>query len=57
MSENDSLTLLNSTKEQTKTTEKRLVEGIKIFLRKKKIKRDNLGMNNIRISLKRKNKG
>ena len=57
MSENDSLTLLNSTKEQTKTTEKRLVEGIKIFLTKKKIKRDNLGMNNIRISLKRKNKG
>ena len=36
--------------------EKKLEKGIKIFLKKKKIKRDNMVVSNIKISLKMKTK-
>ena len=54
MSQNSSAKYYRDNKERL---QKRLAENMKVFLKKKKKKSNNIGVSNIKISLNMKNKG
>ena len=56
MSKDSSARYYHENKERLQKKERKLEKGIKIFLKKKKIKRDNMVVSNIKISLKMKTK-